>query len=740
MRAWVVVVHSAARHLERVTGLSAWHFITFTSSETDGRTAWRLSVIASALLVGCLAVFAVSTVVVDVVVEKQQAASEADAFGLMQRAADHLADEARNLLTTLDETGRMSSLIIRLSQSGDEAGRLEAVDALTFAMQHLRLRPTAIEVRDAANAVVLRIGQEPSGSLDDRASTGLGRPWPTGAGDLAEHYWTSLTDRPDLRMRITFDPLKLSEEISNAMPVSVTAKTPSVSTLVRLEDGVLAARSERASTLLAQQQRISDESLAQMRGGDRGTRRFVSTITDADTIVAFRNIPELGLAAVMSSRTSDLLAVAQLQAKLYRRVPWAVLLGSLCLATSWLVLITRARAKAVVDRERRLVEASQAARAELEHLVKCSPALLYRGKIDREGLYSRDFVTPNAKAITGWEPEMLSDPERVWRMSSEEDRHLRGTNYARALREGRSAVEYRFLRPDGGFSWLRNEAVITLRNPDGSAEVAGAITNITREREMAAFAAMQNRMATLGQIATSLAHELTQPVTVIGMAAAIAQSLASEGNASADLRAQIDAILVQTDRAGEMIHHLRSYGHADGGPLTGIHLAQAVAGALTLAGTALREAGVVVDIDVPDRLPPVRARLVQVEQVLVNLMLNARDAMRVIPAGERRLRIHATVGDLIRMHVTDSGPGIAADVIPRLFEAFYTTKQPGEGTGLGLALCGTMMRGFGGAITVGRTSGGAEFILEFLPFARAGSPGGAPASACEADQVLAERS
>ena len=227
---------------------------------------------------------------------------------------------------------------------------------------------------------------------------------------------------------------------------------------------------------------------------------------------------------------------------------------------------------------------------------------------------------------------------------------------------------------------------------------------------------MQSRMATLGQIATSLAHELTQPITVISMSAAIAQSIADEALVPYELRAQIATILAQTERAGEMIRHLRSHGHSDGGPLAAVELGHALSGALSLVGTPLREAGIAVTIELAEGLPPVRARLVQVEQVLVNLMLNARDAMRGTVQGSRRLRIKASLGDTVRLEVGDSGPGISPEVMRRMFEAFYTTKAPGEGTGLGLALCATIMRGFGGTIAVTASSDGAIFTLEFIPY------------------------
>lgn len=326
---------------------------------------------------------------------------------------------------------------------------------------------------------------------------------------------------------------------------------------------------------------------------------------------------------------------------------------------------------------------------------------------------------------------MLDDDAAVQRLTAREDALAQGSHFARVMREGRAAVEFRFRRPDGGYAWLRNEAVVTERRPDGSAEVTGAVTNITHERELAARAALQSRMATLGELATSLAHELTQPITVIGMAAAVAEQVAVETETTAELRRQITSILAQTDRAGDMIRHLRSYGHADGGPISAVCLRQAVDGALTLVGSPLREASVRLEIELPPGLPAVSARLVQVEQVLVNLMINARDAMRAVPAKQRVLHIHGSVArdsvafgaaDSVRLVVSDTGPGISDSVRDRLFDAFFTTKGPGEGTGLGLALSQTIMRGFNGRISVtsppsrpetATAQEGASFLLEF---------------------------
>jgi C4-dicarboxylate-specific signal transduction histidine kinase len=363
-------------------------------------------------------------------------------------------------------------------------------------------------------------------------------------------------------------------------------------------------------------------------------------------------------------------------------------------------------------------QAATQARADLDRLMQGSPALLYLGKVDPDGTYHRLFATDNAETLTGWPQEEMASPDLVWSHVFPQDAEIRNTNHQRAVRLGRSTVEFRYRRPDGSVVWLRNEVVCIGRDADGATEVAGAVTNVTRERELAAMAEIQSRMATLGELATGLAHELTQPMAVIGMAADMAQVLAVEHGCPDDLVQQIEDIQTQSARAGEIISHLRLYGHADGGRLGPVDLVRAVEGAMTLAITPLHLAEVVVQLEMPELVPPVRARSVQVEQVLINLLLNARDAMLVQPPGQRRIVIRGIVDVAdpkapVLMEIRDSGPGIDPALLPRLFDTFFTTKAPGEGTGLGLSICRTLMQGFGGDITAASGPDGAVFTLRF---------------------------
>lgn len=185
-------------------------------------------------------------------------------------------------------------------------------------------------------------------------------------------------------------------------------------------------------------------------------------------------------------------------------------------------------------------------------------------------------------------------------------------------------------------------------------------------------------------------------------------------------------IMSQADRAKAIVTQLRAFSRVDVAALEPVDLGACVHGMMVLAGQALRDDNVQVQIELPDSLPPVVGQPILIEQVLLNLALNARDALRERAVERRRLRIGAEVGpaaDEVTIKVTDSGPGFTPNVIERLFEPFFTTKPPGLGTGLGLSISRTIMRGLGGRISAanaspfgeptGQTLEGAEFTLVF---------------------------
>ncbi|MGE4076691.1 MAG: PAS domain S-box protein [Reyranella sp.] len=226
------------------------------------------------------------------------------------------------------------------------------------------------------------------------------------------------------------------------------------------------------------------------------------------------------------------------------------------------------------------------------------------------------------------------------------------------------------------------------------------------------------RLKTVGEMAATLAHEISQPLQVIEIARTAVEDeieQARETGAAIDAEfvgGKIARIGQQLERAGRIVDELRAFvrGVAEEAA-TPFDLGVAVRDAVDLTGHAVRRAGAVLTASVEDGLPPVLGHVGRLEQVLVNLINNARDAGA--PLIEVRAGVLQREGRaLMRITVEDTGPGIAAHLLPRLFTSFITTKPRGKGTGLGLRICRRIVEEMGGTITAAnRSQGGACFEI-----------------------------
>lgn len=235
-----------------------------------------------------------------------------------------------------------------------------------------------------------------------------------------------------------------------------------------------------------------------------------------------------------------------------------------------------------------------------------------------------------------------------------------------------------------------------------------------RDAERALFDAV--RLATVGEMAATVVHEIIQPLQVIDIARASAEQVlldaTGEGVApnSAFLQNKLARIGSQVERAGRIAGELRAFVRGTAAEeATPFDPAMAVHAAVELTQYAARQAGVTVSVSVAEGLPPVMGHVGRLEQVLVNLIVNARDA------GGNAVRVSARplLRDgraFVQIAVEDTGPGIAPAILPQLFETFVTTKPRGTGTGLGLRICRRIVEEMNGTITAANLAeGGARF-------------------------------
>ncbi len=278
-----------------------------------------------------------------------------------------------------------------------------------------------------------------------------------------------------------------------------------------------------------------------------------------------------------------------------------------------------------------------------------------------------------------------------------------------------AGCEMRMVRPD---ATIRHVSIHLLAAPvdaTGDVHMYGFMADLTADHALRRQAQISASLSTLGSMASGIAHDLAQPLSSIGLSAAMLEAWieqgGSVGGSGAATRA-VARIQQQVDRAGQTIRHLLKL--ARGGQSTGIAtLSDVVTGSLELIGTTLNGAGIKLDIAIPDDLPPVQGAQIALEQVLINLLLNARDAMRA--TAERKITLRAVRHDnTVVFDIEDTGGGIASEHLPHLFEPLFTTKKEGEGTGLGLPICRNIMEACGGGISVANGVTGARFTLRFL--------------------------
>jgi C4-dicarboxylate-specific signal transduction histidine kinase len=230
------------------------------------------------------------------------------------------------------------------------------------------------------------------------------------------------------------------------------------------------------------------------------------------------------------------------------------------------------------------------------------------------------------------------------------------------------------------------------------------------------------KLATLGELTTGVAHELNNPLNNIGLYVGNVIDRIRLGEDDAEpLVADLEKAMEQVRKATEIISHLRTFGRAARVSIEQVDVDDVIERSLLLVHEQLRLRGIEVELELcPDELLVV-ANPIQLEQVFINLLTNARDAL--IDAKRKTIRIASSRDDeWIRIAFSDTGPGIPPALQQRIFDPFFTTKEVGTGTGLGLSITYSILKEYGGDISVeSRPGKGATFMVE-LPFAEEEPP------------------
>jgi len=227
------------------------------------------------------------------------------------------------------------------------------------------------------------------------------------------------------------------------------------------------------------------------------------------------------------------------------------------------------------------------------------------------------------------------------------------------------------------------------------------------------------KLATLGELTTGVAHELNNPLNNTGLFVGNAIDLIELGATDkGQIVRELRHAMQQVGKATEIISHLRTFGRAAPVSREPISLRQVIERALSLMREQLRLREIEVAVDLGQEEPVVVGNPIQLEQVFINLLANARDAVADSP--RKAIRISDSVGaEGVEVALADTGPGIPPGLEQRIFDPFFTTKEVGKGTGLGLSITYGIVKEHGGTISVtSRPGEGATFLLR-LPLVSA---------------------
>src|SRR6266540_2232607 len=313
--------------------------------------------------------------------------------------------------------------------------------------------------------------------------------------------------------------------------------------------------------------------------------------------------------------------------------------------------------------------------------------------------------------IWGFDPlQGLPSRENMWQRIHPDDRDRVWEEVEAALRQKRDfAAEFRILLPDGTVKYLEATTYHEFSSLGALVEAVSTHVDVTdrkraqdeheRLRRLESDLAHMNRLTMMGELAASLAHEITQPIAAArNNARAALRFLDRSPPDLGEVREALECIVADADRAGDIIDRIRDH-IKKAPPRKGrFDLNKAINEVIALAESAITTNGVSVQTRLAEALLPVQGDRVQLQQVVLNLILNAVEAMSTVEAGPRELLISTeqTQTGGVLVSVRDSGPGIDPDHVDRVFEAFYTTKS--SGVGMGLSICRSIIDAHGGRL------------------------------------------
>lgn len=279
--------------------------------------------------------------------------------------------------------------------------------------------------------------------------------------------------------------------------------------------------------------------------------------------------------------------------------------------------------------------------------------------------------------------------------------------FRNALAGNSGQFETILVRKDGE----RRNITVTYACPQKSREVLCLIRDATEEKQLQQQLIQSEKMAAIGQLVSGVAHELNNPLASIS---AFGQLLLTERTLSPTQRHSVDVIVGEGRRAARIVHNLLTFARQHKAEKVSANLNKVLEDTLELRAYELTVRGIALVRELDEDLPETMVDVYQLQQVLLNLVTNAEQAMRDIERPNHRLTVRTREQrDTIRIEIEDTGTGVPPESLALIFNPFYTTKPTGEGTGLGLSISLGIIGEHGGRIWAENVGGsGTRFCIE----------------------------
>jgi PAS domain S-box-containing protein len=320
------------------------------------------------------------------------------------------------------------------------------------------------------------------------------------------------------------------------------------------------------------------------------------------------------------------------------------------------------------------------------------------------------FASSRIRDLLGYRPEELVGKK----IEELQDHSPEFTALYREVASGKQlfgASDYGARHRDGTWRTMRASASQLFDAENKLSGVIISVRDITVEKKLEEQIIQSERLAAMGQMLGGFAHELNNPLTtILGMS-----ELLKDGEANETRVKQLGMLHQQARRATEIVQNLMYFSRPTAPGKAQADMGELVDRTLHLQAYALRKGNITVDFLKTEGLPQVLADPHQLMQVFLNLILNAEQAIREVrDKGTLRIRMGKT-DHTVWASFQDDGPGIAPEILPNIFDPFYTTKRPGRGTGLGLSICKAVLKEHGGNVEATTIPNGGAIFTVSLP-------------------------